>query len=78
MTSAIVVGLKTFIGTNCINRVQDMENGYKTMKENNAQFSVSGEVLFLRYLIEYDTYLAIGGQHDNKIIPTKNHFCRRG
>ena len=75
MTSAIVVGLKTFIGTNCINRVQDMENGYKTMKENNAQFSVSGEVLFLRYLIEYDTYLAIGGQPDNKIIPPIEHFA---
>ncbi len=74
MTSTIVDGLKTFIGTNCRNRIQDMENGYKTMKENKAQFSASGEILFLRYLIEYDTYLAIGGQPDNKIIPTKNHF----
>ncbi|KAK8852613.1 hypothetical protein M9Y10_017601 [Tritrichomonas musculus] len=52
-----------------------MENGYKTMKENKAQFSASGEILFLRYLIEYDTYLAIGGQPDNKIIPSMEHFA---
>ena len=31
-------------------------------------------MLFLRYLKEYDTYLAIGGQPDNKIIPTMDHF----
>ena len=58
MTSTIVDGLKTFIGTNCRNRIQDMENGYKTMKDNKAQFSASGEILFLRYLIEYDTYFS--------------------
>ena len=75
MTSTIVDGLKTFIGTNCRNRIQDMENGYKTMKDNKAQFSASGEILFLRYLIEYDTYLAIGGQPDSKIIPPMEHFA---
>ena len=44
MTSTIVDGLKTFIGTNCLNRVQDMENRYKTMKDNNAFLKISQRI----------------------------------